>query len=143
VHPRASTVAGSRQRCALWHRKAYQFFRDLYNEDHLVVSIDRLGFIRPTVGLRVPGVEHPLDFPQWKSVKNWLHWDMNPYTGSTSTYAYQGNYPQNPYNKGFDRLKVQGIVALADASVSEGGLQAVPGFHKHIQAWGELHPEIR
>lgn len=72
----------------------YHFHRLLYETDHLVVSVDRLGWIRPT-----RGVNGTPDHTEWRSVKNWLHWDMNPYTGSTSTYAYQGNYPENPHNK--------------------------------------------
>jgi hypothetical protein len=132
----------------------------------------------------------------WMSSCRCPHCVADPYTGSTSTYAYQGNYPENPHNKvrlgvlcpcghvpfqdvlwlaflhqGFSRLKTQGILALADtrkedgeqcrisagrfntfvfrvvvcgcSGVVSGGFQAVPGFHKHIQKWGELHPEIR
>jgi len=113
----------------------YKFFCDLFGEKELYVSIDRIGMMRPTRGVKFPDKEQPEDKPEWKSVSDWLHWDMNPWTGKTSTYAWQGNDPEQPENKGFDRLMVQGILGLYNCGPNEGGLQGVPGFHKHIQSW--------
>ncbi len=53
--------------------RLYDAFRALYGTDHLVVSVDRLGFMRPTKGLQLPtgGV---VDKAEWATLKNWLHW---------------------------------------------------------------------
>lgn len=123
--------------------RLYDAFRTLYGTDHMVVSVDRLGFMRATQGLLTPDGQR-IDREEWASLRNWLHWDMNPFTGSTSVYSYQGNSgPPNQHNKGFGKLKTQGIVALDDADVATGGFHCVPGFHKWIQAWGHAHPHLR
>jgi hypothetical protein len=43
------------------------------------------------------------DKPEWKSKKNWLHWDQNPW--------------QEP-----DFVRVQGLVALTNTPISRGGI---------------------
>jgi len=118
----------------------HKVFSVLFETPKLWVSVDRIGMMRPTKAVKYPN-EEVIDKPEWKSVTNWLHWDMNPWTGKTSTYAFQGNHPDQPNNIGFDMLKVQGILALYDCGPNEGGFHAVPGFQKHIRGWAQANME--
>lgn len=109
----------------------------LFGTGKLWVSIDRISMMRPTKNVHkfFPNGENmePMDKPEWKTITNWLHWDMNPWTGKTSTYGFE--IRDATKNRGYDLLKVQGILALVDCSQEAGGFHAVPGFQHHIRGW--------
>ena len=39
-----------------------------------------------------------LNNPEWKTVENWLHLDMNPLTGRTSSHGYKETNYHNKAN---------------------------------------------
>lgn len=95
-------------------------------DGELVVSVDRFGVMRPA---RVPapameGEENGafLERPEWRTSRNWLHWDQNPWS-----------------SPGF--FGVQGLLSLSDASATSGGFVTVPGFHQEFFQWSQDHPE--
>ncbi|CAE8583254.1 unnamed protein product, partial [Polarella glacialis] len=95
----------------------------------LVVSVDRFGLMRPT-RLRRPAAAATAsgagdtfeDKPHWRTSRNWLHWDQNPW----STPEFNA---------------MQGFVSLSGGSSSSGGFVTVPGFHGQFSRWGQEHPE--
>eukprot|EP01112_Ceratiomyxa_fruticulosa_P006616 TRINITY_DN1744_c0_g1_i3.p1 TRINITY_DN1744_c0_g1~~TRINITY_DN1744_c0_g1_i3.p1 ORF type:complete len:433 (+),score=84.78 TRINITY_DN1744_c0_g1_i3:217-1515(+) len=111
----------------------YNVFRALYGKDELTVSMDRIGMMRPTRNLKFSEDEPPKDMPKWKTISEWLHWDMDPFSGLTSVTFWKPN--QYAENSGYKILKVQGILALVDCAENDGGFQAVPGFHRHLPGW--------
>lgn len=91
-----SDLTLSQQACSnREHPNIYDFFCKLYGETEYVLgrviygllaayirlrlytSIDRVGMMRPTKGLKFPGQEELVDKPEWKSMSEWLHWDMS------------------------------------------------------------------
>lgn len=94
----------------------------------LVVSVDRFGVMRPT-RIRVSvqqedgtSEEVAAERPEWRTSRNWLHWDQNPWS-----------------TPGFDAM--QGLLALSEGTATSGGFVTVPGFHKDFARWGKEHPE--
>lgn len=91
--------------------------------DRLVVSVDRVGIMRPT-RLRSGGdaAGAVVERPDWRTSRNWLHWDQNPWASP----EFEG---------------MQGLLGLSPASASSGGFVTVPGFHREFAAWGRRCPE--
>jgi len=125
--------------------KIHRVFQILHGTEKLWVSIDRISLMRPTKNIlsndstdqtEKKEENQSRDKPEWKTIENWLHWDMNPVTGRTSTYGFED--ADSETNRGYD-LRVQGILAFVDCGESEGGFHAVPGFQKHIRGYANLH----
>lgn len=71
---------------------SYEAFQTIFHRPSLWVSIDRYGIMRPTRNVSVGALEpNPFrstgladetlprkDFPEWKTIGKWLHWDLNP-----------------------------------------------------------------
>jgi len=99
-------------------------------DGRLVVSVDRFGVMRPT-RVRLPAADPSVagaagetvkERPEWRTSRNWLHWDQNP-------WASPGFYG------------VQGLVALSDGAPTSGGFVTVPGFHREFGRWSQEHPQ--
>mmetsp|Transcript_2321 Transcript_2321/g.5447 ORF Transcript_2321/g.5447 Transcript_2321/m.5447 type:complete len:427 (-) Transcript_2321:145-1425(-) len=82
-----------------------------------------------------------VDKPSWRTVADWVHLDMDPWTGETTTFAYRSVDPRK--NCGYDFNRVQGFVSLVDCGPEDGGFQAVPGFHKHLRGWAHANRHHR
>lgn len=145
-------------------------FAALFRTERLHVAVMRASVMRPTRDVRFPKkpvdvsaeeakgedegeasevegppatgeVEYELkDMPEWKSISKWLHWDCNPWTGMTTTFAWKQT--SLSANCGYDQLKVQGILAVADCPVETGGFHCVPGFHKHLRGWAHANRSL-
>jgi len=115
----------------------HKAFATLFNTEKLWGVVGRASAMRPTVlknpKFGQPGEEEFQEKKQWRTIPNWLHWDMDPFTGRATTFAWKVRDPM--FNKGYDFLRVQGIVALGDCGPDDGGFQCVPGFHQHIRTW--------
>jgi len=116
----------------LWRQLRFNDEQPNTSNSALIVSVDRFGVMRPTK-LRVKQhltdaqegnceQDAIVDRPDWRTSRNWLHWDQNPWS--------------NPLFFG-----VQGLLALSDGASSSGGFVTVPGFHHEFANWGEQHPE--
>ncbi|KAL6041506.1 Phytanoyl-CoA dioxygenase [Balamuthia mandrillaris] len=110
------------------------------------------------------------DRPEWKTRSAWVHWDLNPWgwfhvgedeteekekeaekrkkaketlerwkLPHTAAYEFITENNENNEFKGYE--KVQGLIALADSKVEDGGFLTVPGFHKFTKEWAEKHPK--
>lgn len=113
-------------------------FAAVFGTEQLCVNVGRASAMRPTRGVpqRQPdGEVRPVDRPDWKSAegREWLHWDMNPFTGFASTFSWRVR--DLFANRGYSRLRVQGILALSDCGAEDGGFFCVPGSHKVIRGW--------
>jgi len=77
--------------------------------------------------------------PEWKTMENWLHWDLNPWTFETSAAGFipNPNRQLSPPNPVFGWLRVQGLINLKDCPVESGGYHAVPKFHKRFHEWSQ------
>lgn len=113
------------------NEKIYEVYRHLLGCDELMVNVGRASLMRPTkdvsfdIGLK--------DMPEWKTMADWLHWDMNMWTGWTTTFSWQA--VDHDKNKGYDKVKVQGWVSLVDCAPEDGGFHCVPGFAPHMRGW--------
>ncbi len=78
-----------------------------------------------------------LDRPDWKTKEGeeWLHWDMNPFTGAVTGDDWATDVEKNREY----RLRVQGFIALTDCPADTGGFFCVPGAHKIIRKWAKHH----
>ncbi|MBK34844.1 MAG: hypothetical protein CME26_04855 [Gemmatimonadetes bacterium] len=105
------------QRQALWdnrqYPRVYEAFRQILDEEHLWVSLDRAN-MKPPANPDSPEWDHP----------GMIHWDVD-----TS---------QDPIPFG-----VQGVLYLTDTSVDQGGFQCVPGFHRTFEDWVKTQPDDR
>lgn len=113
---------------SLWRQLRFDGESEESPEGRLVVSVDRFGVMRPTK-VKMNGKEgSPADGgglterPDWRTSRNWLHWDQNPWT-----------------SPGF--FAVQGLLCLSDGVPTSGGWVTVPGFHKEFSHWAQEHPE--
>ena len=105
------------QHQALWDNRQsprlYGAFRDLFGNEKLWVSFDR-------VNLKPPA--HP-DHPEYDH-KGFIHWDVD-----TSKL---------PVHFG-----VQGVLYLCDTTEDQGGFQCVPGMHRNLEEWVKTQPPDR
>ena len=133
----------------------YQVFRTLFGENELIVNVTRAGLMRPTKDVFFPSLNKTEDRPDWVTVSEWLHLDMNPLTGRSTTYGF-GNVGENhnessaepltaerkATNNGLRKRKLQAIVALDDCREEDGGFHAVPGFQHYIRTWTRLNKDL-
>uniref|UniRef100_A0A7S1QS60 Phytanoyl-CoA dioxygenase n=1 Tax=Alexandrium catenella TaxID=2925 RepID=A0A7S1QS60_ALECA len=112
----------------LWRGLRFDGEREDDVDGRLVVSVDRMGVMRPTK-VKMPGKDGSAadDAPltekrDWRTSRNWLHWDQNPWV-----------------SPGF--FAVQGILGLSEGGATSGGFVTVPGFHKEFAHWAQEHPE--
>jgi len=111
--------------------KIYESFRQILGKDDLMVTVSRASMMRPTKDVKFSdGVRNK---PEWKTIEGWLHWDMNMWTGWTTTFSWK--VLDNSQNRGYDRLRVQGWVSVVDCGPADGGFHCVPGFSSHMRGW--------
>lgn len=98
----------------------YEVFKNILKSEKLLVTFDRYGILRPAK-----------DHPERKTLKDWVHWDLNPWTFKSSTIYFSNKTPTpgKQYNKKI--LKVQGLISLVDCKEEDGGFHTVPKFSKY------------
>jgi hypothetical protein len=139
----------------------YRAYATVFSDEDLIVNIDRIGMHRPTRGVMMNGEE--VEMEAWKTAAEWLHFDLNPWTGCTTSaccylfvmpvsltmsvvasFFHSANHGHaNTVNRGWEWRRVQGILALKDCREEDGGFHAVPGFHRHVRAWAEANEHLR
>ena len=135
--------------------KIYRVFQTLFNDEELIVNIGRAGLMRPTKDVYFPTIDKKEDRKEWKTLSHWLHLDMNPLTGRSSTYGFEhvaeGPFESSrqpleaqrlPTNNGLTTRKLQAILALVDCREEDGGFHAVPGFQHHLVRWAEKNHQL-
>merc|ERR1711879_450361 len=85
--------------------------------------------MRPTRDILING--ELVDKPKWKTIPKWVHWDMNPWTGLTTTFSFRATNPEQ--NRGYNVTRLQGILSCVDCGPKDGGFHCVPGFQNHIR----------
>jgi hypothetical protein len=133
----------------------YKVFQILFGDHELMVNITRAGLMRPTKDIYFSSVDKIENRDEWKTLSNWLHLDMNPLTGRTTTYGFEHaaeNHfqpskdpllAQNlPTNNGMRVRKLQAILALVDCREEDGGFHAVPGFQHYIATWAKENERV-
>jgi ectoine hydroxylase-related dioxygenase (phytanoyl-CoA dioxygenase family) len=119
--------------------RIHRSFAALFGIEQLHVNTGRASAMRPTRGVRLPAdethSEEVVDKPEWRSKagEDWLHWDMNPFTGASSSFSWRVN--SVAANRGYGQLRTQGILALSDCASEDGGFFCVPGSHKVVRSW--------
>jgi len=131
----------------------YKVFTKLLGSDDLHVNIGRASAMRPTKEVTVPAQDafkkgwkrdfdketfdaNPLvkfDKPEWKTLSDWLHLDLSPWTGQTTCFGWQST--DWKLNSGYYPWKTQSTLALVDCGPNDGGFHCVPGFQHHIKGW--------
>jgi len=149
------------------HPRLHQAYATVLNEEDLMVSLDRYGFMRPTKAVKMSDGT-VVDKPEWQSIAQWFHWDLNPWDyvlkdrlteEEEKDYFTQenGNFywanelealrlfvtenNQRPEAHFAGSYKVQGLVSLLDAPEDAGGFICVPGFHKYLHTWTRRNPK--
>jgi len=108
-------------------------FEVLLGSPDLMVVVGRASAMRPTRDLPIGENGELVDMDEWKTLQDWIHWDMNPWTGQTTTFGWKvGDRDQN---RGYGQVKVQGILSIVDCGPNEGGFHCIPGFRHHIRGW--------
>lgn len=127
----------------------HRAFAAVFGTERLVVNVGRASAMRPTHKVLLQrqrteeGMPHSeelrADKPEWKTKDGaeWLHWDMNPFTGAASTFSWRARDPAA--NRSYERLRVQGILALSDCGPQDGGFFCVPGSHSAMRGWAQRH----
>ena len=115
--------------------------------DNLYTNIGRVGWMRPTKNIQFDPDKPREDRPEWKTLDGttWLHLDYDPLTNHCTTF---GLMPRNQVKDAqidtFPYVRTQGILALDDCTVNDGGFQCVPGFHNIMKSvWIEQMGEDR
>eukprot|EP00761_Pharyngomonas_kirbyi_P003690 gb/GECH01003694.1/.p1 GENE.gb/GECH01003694.1/~~gb/GECH01003694.1/.p1 ORF type:complete len:387 (+),score=91.42 gb/GECH01003694.1/:1-1161(+) len=140
----------------------YHVFQLLLNEEKLWTSFDRFGFLRPTQNVGGKNI----DKPEWRTSKNWLHWDLNPwrpFIGDETTNpekddnneeSLHDSHPKNRWNRQrfiFENnelssppfRRVQGLVSFTDVGENDGGFLTVPGVLHHTERWAHDHQDLK
>jgi len=136
--------------------KVYQVFTKLLGSKELFSNTGRASAMRPTKAVRVSAasaVKHlrkeltpeqlqsdqpiAFDMPQWKTVPEWLHLDLSPWTGQTTAFGWKTTDWR--LNKGYHCWKTQSSIALVDCGPNDGGFHCVPGFQHHIRGWANAN----
>ena len=103
------------QNPAMWnnrqHPKIHAVFADLFDNEKLWVSFDRVN-LKPPMHPAHPDYDH----------KGFMHWDADITTANTQGFG------------------VQGVLYLADTTPEMGGFQCAPGHHKIVKAWAAECP---
>lgn len=111
--------------------KIAKIFKVILETNDVFVNVGRVSAMRPTKNVLINGKIE--DKEEWKTLPNWLHWDMNPWTGLTSTFSF---HSRDFYkNRGYDTTKLQGFISCVDCGPKDGGFHCVPGFQNHIRGW--------
>lgn len=105
--------------------RVHRAFELLFGTEKLHVNVGRASAMRPTRDIQWPDTathtegeqSHLVDKPEWRSKEgvDWLHWDMNPFTGATSTFTWA--VKDINANRGYDQLATQAVLALSDCAV--------------------------
>eukprot|EP01084_Bolivina_argentea_P241423 405292_1 len=117
--------------------KLYKSYEYILNDSNLFTNIGRIGWMRPTKNIHFYSSKIE-DRIEWKTVnaERWLHFDWDPITNHSQTY---GMMPTNYHLKSdidtYNKLRVQGILALDDCSINNGGFICLPGFHNILPFW--------
>jgi len=98
----------------------HKVFANLLGTPELHVNVSRASVMRPTRNVDMKQGREPEDKPEWRTQapSKWLHWDMNPFTGASTSYSWR--VKSLAANRGYDRLSIQGILALSDCGPSDG-----------------------
>ncbi len=95
---------------SMWNNRQYpqlhQIFADLFGNEKLWVSLDRVNF-KPPVNVQHPEYDN----------KGFIHWDIDI-----------ARYPNLPF-------AVQGVLALSDTSEDMVGFQCVPELYQELATW--------
>jgi hypothetical protein len=136
--------------------KAYEAFRAVLRDDELITNVTRGGCMRPTRDVWMGDGVGTVQRPEWASLTDWVHIDMNPFTGQVSSFGFSSTGTQSQ-DHGFSEPwmaraaflhangpdapapAVQAILAVADCPTSVGGFHAIPCFHRFAQSWAVLH----
>eukprot|EP01127_Copromyxa_protea_P003151 TRINITY_DN13010_c0_g1_i1.p1 TRINITY_DN13010_c0_g1~~TRINITY_DN13010_c0_g1_i1.p1 ORF type:complete len:361 (+),score=76.33 TRINITY_DN13010_c0_g1_i1:119-1201(+) len=142
------------------HPEVHRAFATLFGEEQLWATIDRYGIMRPTIlldsekGKEAQTPEAPAPEPEaqegngekcilkeeWKTKRNWLHWDLSPFHFGTSAAGYILN-PEVSFESlrgSYGGLRVQGLINLVDCTEEVGGFHCVPKFHgERFMKWRE------
>jgi len=128
--------------------RVHRAFSALFGTEQLHVNVGRASVMRPTRKVALPAdSEHPaeeVDKPEWRTKEGseWLHWDMNPFNGASSTFSWGVSDPLA--NRGYthERLRTQAILALSDCRAEDGGFFCVPGSHKVVRQWAHANKDV-
>jgi len=105
------------QQQELWdnrqYPRVYQAFVDIWQTEHLWVTLDRANMKPPVRD----------DRPEWQH-GGFIHWDLDTL--------------QDPIPCG-----VQGVLSLTDTTADQGGFQCVPGFPRRFPDWARTQPADR
>eukprot|EP01038_Epipyxis_sp_PR26KG_P006110 gene6110-8424_t len=113
------------------NKKIRKVFQTLFKSKNLITGIGRIGMMRPTRSVQMSPNMPPVDRPDWETINVWPHLDMCPWTWKVTDHGFlRGKHVVD-----YDILKLQGMVALHNNRVNDGGLRVLPGFHKHIRGW--------
>lgn len=115
--------------------KLAKAFQIVLESEDVFVNVGRASAMRPTKDILINGKLE--DKPEWKTLSDWLHWDMNPWTGLTTTFSFRSK--DFFKNRGYDMPKVQGILSCVDCGPKDGGFHCVPGFQNHIRGWANAN----
>ena len=83
-----------------------------------------------------------VEIGSWRTISEWLHLDMNPFTGATTTFASKLLIPEQNRNYYDDNFRIQSILTAVDCGPNEGGFHCVPGFHSHIRGWANKNKNL-
>eukprot|EP01083_Nonionella_stella_P231604 817712_1 len=110
---------------------AYSYILDT-PVNNLYTNIGRVGWMRPTKNIKFSDNKIE-DRPQWKTQHGtkWLHLDYDPISNHCTTF---GLMPRDTVKYAkvdtFEHVRTQGILALDECRLSDGGFQCIAGFHK-------------
>jgi len=129
----------------------YNLCKTLIGTENLWASLDRYGIMRPTRGVATGKFTNPVvlrgvavdpalptrDYPEWKTVSQWLHWDLNPWVWSSSKegidYEWDEDFIQeNNGSRNTGEPKIQGLINFVDNRKGDGGFSCVSGFNQFI-----------
>ena len=126
--------------------KVLEAFRLLLEDEDILVSHDRWCVYRPTRNILFKGGHR--DMKQWKTKEN-LHLDLNPWTYFSDAMpledlTYETLRDFSKEINGVTRETgphVQGVLALNDNTLNDGGTVLIAGVHKCFHKWvGSLGP---
>ena len=105
---------------AMWdnrqHPRLYQAFAEIWGEEKLFVSMDKVG-MKPPANPKYPDLNH-----------TFIHWDLD-----TSELPSPLRRP----------IKLQGVLMLEDTAENQGGFQCVPSLYRDLEEWLKRQPAER
>ena len=130
----------------------YKIFRHLLSSRRLWGSIDRYGIMRPSnfhqmqqqqqAEIGTDGENDKVNSnananENWATKSQWLHWDLSPFHYGTSAagFAPKKKIDYASLNNDYGGVRVQGLIALTDGPVTNGGFHCVPGFQHQFFRW--------